>query len=98
MSVVILRRALCSLRVTFLVVVRSSRQYKTPLLLSYIRASWLDLGRPYVLLHIVGSSTLVVVSLFLAFAVPRVVPLLATVVAGRCFHCHDDATTSDRLL
>ena len=68
---------------------------RTPLLLGCIIGSFLDLGRLLVLLLVVDSSRLAVVALLAALAVPRAVPLLATVVAGRCFRCHDNATSSD---
>ena len=71
--------------------------HRTPLLLSCILGCCLELGRLLVLPLVVGSSRLaVVVAILLALAIPRVVPLLATVVAGQCFHCHGDAATSDR--
>ena len=69
---------------------------RTPLLLGCIIGSFLDLGRLLVLLLVVDSSRLAVVALLLVFAVPGVVFLFATVVAGRCFHCPGDATSCDR--
>ena len=71
MSVDFLRRAWCSLRVTFRVVVRGSLVYTAPLLPSCILGSCLRLGIFVVLLLVVvGSSGLVL-------AVLRVLPLLS---------------------
>ena len=69
--------------------------YRTPLL-SCILGSCLDLGRLLVHLLVVGTNRPAVVALLLALDVPRVVPLLATGVAGQFFPCDGDATSSDR--
>ena len=91
MSVVGLRRAWCSLRVTFRVVVYYSLVNRTLLLFVCIPKPYSSGKILCFLLVVVGSSRLVL-------AVPRVVPLFATVLAGRCLCCHVDATTGDRPL
>ena len=57
--------------------------YRTPLLLSCILGSCLDLVRLLFLLHVVGSSRLAAVALLLAFAVRRIVPPFLLQLCGR---------------
>ena len=67
-----------------LVAVSSGRVYRAPLLSSRVLGSSLAPGRFIVFLLAVAPGGLAVIAVLLVLAVTSVVPLLATVVEGRC--------------